>query len=398
VSITRLLRLAAASLCLALAGPCLAAPFTPASDSEVVEKLPGGASDPAVRRVDSLRKQLAARPDDGALRLDIARRYFELAMAQGDPRFVGYASATIAPLISTADSNAGYWLLRGMIEQYSHDFDAAQASLDRATRIDPDNVEAMAWRSAIFMVQARYPQALAECRRLAPLTQPLFGAGCSAYVEAATGRLLPAYQQLSAVLAAAPNADPGLRIWAQTRLADMALRLGRQDEAEAHFRAALALGLNDQYLLGAYSDFLLERGRPAEVEKLLADWERSDVLLLRLALAGTARQDSHAAGWAAQMRDRIQAAAQRGDRLHEQEAARFELDVEHKPKEALALAVHNYGVQKEPRDAEVLLRTALAAGEPKAAQPALDWLRSSGYEDPRMAHLADQLAAQGAKR
>ena len=178
----------------------------------------------------------------------------------------------------------------------------------------------------------------------------------------------------------------------------MAQRLQRPDQAEAHFREALRLGINDQYLLGAYSDFLLDRGRPVEVEKLLAQWERSDVLLLRLALAGAALKDAQASGWANQLRDRFQAAGLRGDRLHEQEAARFELDVEGHLKEALALAVRNYTVQKEPRDAEVLLRTALAAGDAKAAQPALDWLRSSRYEDPRMTRLAEQLAALGAKR
>ena len=395
---TCLPRLAAAFLCLLLAVASVAAPFTPSNDSEVVERLPGGASDPAVRRVDSLRKQLAARPGDGTLRLEIARRYFELAMAQGDPRFVGYASATLAPLMASADNNAGYWLLRGMIEQYSHDFPAAVASLDRASKIDPASAEPLAWRSAIDMVQARYPEAMAECKRLTGLVQPLFGAGCTAYVEATTGQLLPAYQHLAQALAAAAKAEPELRVWALTRLADMAQRLQRPDQAEAHFREALRLGINDQYLLGAYSDFLLDSGRPAEVEKLLAQWERSDVLLLRLALAGAALKDAPAAGWANQLRDRFQAAGLRGDRLHEQEAARFELDVEGHPKEALALAVRNYTVQKEPRDAEVLLRTALAAGDAKAAQPALDWLRSSRYEDPGMARLAEQLAALGAKR
>jgi Tfp pilus assembly protein PilF len=391
-------RLAAALLCLMLFGAANAAPFTPSSDAEVVEKLPGGASDPAVRRVDSLRKQLAARPGDGALRLEIAHRYFALAMAQGDPRFVGYASATIAPLLASADDNAGYWLQRGLIEQYSHDFPAALASLDRASRIDPASAEPIAWRSAIDMVQARYPQALAECRRLEPLVQPLFAIGCSSYVQGTTGQLPAAYQQLQQALAAVPQADPGLRIWARTRLADMAQRLQKTDEAAAHFRAALALGINDQYLLGAYSDFLLEQGRPAEVVKLLADWERSDVLLLRLALAGAALKDSKAANWAGQLRDRFQAAAQRGDRLHEQEAARFELDIEKRPRQALALASRNYTIQKEPRDAEVLMRTALAAGDAKAAQPALDWLRTSRYEDPRLAAMAVQLAAQGATR
>ena len=394
-AISRLL--AAALLCLTLA-PSQAAPFTPKSDSEVVEKLPGGAGDPAVRRVDSLRKQLAARPGDGALRLEIAHRYFELAMAQGDPRFVGYAAATIAPLQASADNSAGYWLQRGLIEQYSHDFPAALASLERAVTIDPAGAEPMAWRSAIFMVEARYPEALAECKRLTPFTPPLFSTGCTSYVLATTGQLAAAYQQLGQVLAAAPDADPGLQVWARTRLGDMALRLQRPDEADGHFRAALGFGLNDQYLLGAYSDFLLERGRPADVVKLLEPWERSDVLLLRLALAGAAMKEARAGNWAGQLRDRFQAAALRGDRLHEQEAARFELDIEKRPKEALALAARNYTVQKEPRDADALLRTALAAKDAKAAQPALDWLRSSRYEDPRLDQLAAQLAALGATR
>ena len=60
-----------------------AAPYTPTSDAMVVESLPGRASDPAIKRVDSLRKQLAARPGDADLRVEIARRYFDMAMAQG---------------------------------------------------------------------------------------------------------------------------------------------------------------------------------------------------------------------------------------------------------------------------------------------------------------------------
>jgi hypothetical protein len=160
----------------------------------------------------------------------------------------------------------------------------------------------------------------------------------------------------------------------------------------------LAQGITDQFLLGAYADFLLQQGRPAEAMTLLAGWERSDVLLLRLALAGKAANDSRAAGWASQLRERLREAGLRGDRLHEQEAARFELDIEGRPARALELAQRNYQAQKEPRDAEILMRAALAAQQAKAAQPALDWMRLNNYEDPRLAALAGQLAAQGAKR
>ena len=55
-------------------------------------------------------------------------------------------------------------------------------------------------------------------------------------------------------------------------------------------------------------------------------------------------------------------------------------------------------MQKEPRDAEILMRTAVAAGDAKAAQPALDWLRTSRYQDPRLDKLAQELAANGATR
>jgi hypothetical protein len=388
----------AAILFLGLSISAAAVPFTPASDSEVVERLPSGSNDPSVRRVDSLRKQLAAQPNDAQLRLEIARRYFDLAMAQGDPRYVGYASAAIAPLGQTATGSAAYWTVRGLIQQYSHDFAGALKSLAKARELDPQSAEPTAWRSAIHMVQANYDDALSECTRLVPLAHPLHAQGCTAYVQASTGQLAPAYEALGKSLAAAGTVTPELALWVRTRLAEMAIRLQRWPEAEVHFKEALQLGVTDQFLLGAYADFLLQQKRPAEVLTLLANWERSDILLLRLALAGRSLNDPRAAGWVAQLRDRFAAAAQRGDRLHEQEAARFELDIEGNPAKALELALRNYKDQKEPRDAEILMRAAVAAKQAKAAQPALDWLRTNKYEDPALVPLAEQLAALGAKR
>jgi len=383
------------------ASPAHAVPFTPKTDSEVVERLPL-ASDASARQLESLRRQLAGRPDDYALRLDIGRRYFALAMAQGDPRLVGYAAAAVAPLEARSAGLADYWLLRGQLEQFSHQFEPALASLAKAIQIDPKSSEPIAWRAAIFMVQARYTEAKAECERLTAVAETLFATGCRTYAQAATGALKPAFDALNAAVRTAVAARlapaPELMLWAYTRLAEMAIRLQQNEAAENLLKSALKQGVTDQFLLGAYADFLLAQQRPAEVLKLLAGWERSDILLLRLAMAGRATKDARATNWTSQLRDRFQAAAQRGDRLHEQEAARFELDIEGNPAKALAAATSNYAVQKEPRDAEILLRAALAAQQPKAAQPALDWLRSSRYEDPAFDRLAVQLAAQGATR
>ena len=387
---------------LACLGLAQAAPYTPTSDAVVVETLPGRASDPALKRVDSLRKQLAARPDDANLRVEIARRYFDMAMAQGDPRYVGYASAAIAPLAKAAPANidvqAGHALVLGLIQQFSHDFELALASLAKASQLNPKSPEPLLWRSAIFMVLARYPEAGAECQRAMPLAEPLVGTGCSTYVEATTGQLDAAYAKLVAAVTAAPQSAPELLLWQATRLAEMAWRLGQFDAAEGHFKSALKQGVTDQFLLGAYADFLLARQRPLEVINLLVDWERSDILLLRLALAGKVVGDKRNTDWATQLRERFGAAALRGDRLHEQEAARFELDIEGNAAKALKLASANYKIQKEPRDAEILMRSALAARQAQSAQVALDWLRSSRYQDPMLDVIAGQLATQGATR
>ncbi len=382
-------------------GPAAAAPFSPSSDSEVVERLPL-ARDPSVRQVESLRRQLASRPNDVALRLDIGRRYFNLAMAQGDPRLVGYASAAIAPLATRAVNQSDYWLLRGQIQQYSHEFEPALTSLAKASELAPGDPAPFAWRAAIFMVRARPGEALTECERLAPLAEPLWGAGCRAYAQAAAGGLKPAFDSLAAAvkvaLASKTPSAPELLLWSHTRLAEMAIRLQRFDVAESQFKSAIQLGVTDQFLLGAYADFLMAQRRPQDALKLLAGWERSDILLLRLAMAGREAKDGRATDWINQLRDRFTAAAQRGDRLHEQEAARFELDTEGNPARALALATSNYAEQKEPRDAEILMRAALAANQARAAQPALDWLRTSRYEDATLELLAVKLAEQGAQR
>lgn len=381
-----------AALLLGMAA-CLAqaAPFTPRADDEVVERLPAN-SDPALRAVESLRRQLASRPTDNALRLEIGQRYFDLAMAQGDPRFVGYARAAIAPLEKVAPAEARYWLLRGLLQQYEHDFEAALQSLRKASELDPQAVDPVAWRAAIRMVQAQYGEAARECERLAAIASALFAQGCSAYAQASSGGLAAAYGSLSQALAAASDVPPALALWQHTRLAEMAVRLQRFEAAEWHFRAALALGITDQFLLGAYADFLLLRQRPAEALRLLAGWERSDVLLLRLALAGRAAKDPRAADWNRQLDERFAAAGRRGDRLHEQEAARWALELQADAPRALALAKSNYERQKEPRDAEVLLRAALAAKQPEAARPVLEWLRASKYEDPVLQQLAGQVS------
>jgi predicted Zn-dependent protease len=258
--------------------------------------------------------------------------------------------------------------------------------------LEPGEPEALAWRAAIRMVQADYGAAREDCARLSEVASELLATGCAAYVDASSGAMQAAYARLLATLKRHPEARKTLRLWTLTLLADMAQRSGKSDAAEEHYRAALGLGLTDQYLIAAYAEFLLERRRWAEVVALLQPWERSDALLLLLARAERALGRPDAARHARMLRERYEASARRGERLHVQDEARFRLEFLGDAQGALALAVENWSRQKEPRDAELLLEAALAARNASAARPVLDWLARSGFEDPRLARLAADLA------
>lgn len=372
------------------ASAAISAPYVPADDAAVLERLPLRRADPAAAELRKLQASAAAQPDDPGPSATLARRYFELAMAQGDPRYVGYAEGALRSW-RAGDAPAEVLFVRGLLKQYRHDFQGALRDLEGALRRDPELIGARSWRAAIFMVGADYRAARHECRALEPIASELIATGCRAAVDGTTGKARAAYDDLIAALQRRGDAAPEIRLWALTRLADLAWRLDQPDAAERHFRDALALGLRDDFLLAAYADFLLEQGRPKAVVELLGKWGQSDNLLLRLALAarrlGLAEAQKHEQA----LGGRFAAAALRGERLHLAEEARFLLELKGDVPGALAAAAENWKSQREPRDAAVLLAAALAAGDRQAARPGLRWLEESGFESARLRRLAAQL-------
>jgi len=385
----RLVAFALASLVLGVQ----AAPYVPKYDSVVLEHLPVRPSDPVARELRQLRAELAANPRDRAIAVRLAERYFALANSEGDPRYVGYAEAALKPWWDLATPPLDALVMRAVLKQYSHDFSGAMVDLVAATREDPENARAWSWRAAIDMVQANYEQARKDCAALKGIETELFAAGCMAYLDGTTGNAAGAYRALSEAFARSGETSPEIKVWVLTRLAEVSLRLGNVKQAEEHFRAAYFEPINDQFLLGAYSDFLLDQGRPDEVVPLLVDWFRSDILLLRLAMAEKALKSPKAAEHIEALRSRFDAAALRGDKLHQQEEARFNLVLLGNKEKALALAQENWTLQREPRDARILLEAALAMKDPAAARGALDWLARSGHEDPYLRQLAEKLKA-----
>lgn len=381
---------AAISILLSLAsGTAWAEPFRPADDAYIVERLaiPG---DAALRDLRALRDRLASDPVNLDLALKLARRYVELGRRDFDPRYYGHAEAVLQPWWQLETPPVEILVLRATLRQNRHEFAAALADLSAALDAEPRNAQAWLTQAVILQVIGRHEEARRSCLQLSLLATPLVAATCGADVASVSGAAAEAQTMLTRMVDADEPIDPGLRVWASTVLAEIALRAGDPVAADDRFRAALAVGIKDSYLLGAYADFLLDQGRYAEARDLLADESRADPLLLRLALAEKQLGAATLADRVAALEARFAASRLRGDAVHRREEARFTLHLIGRPQDALRLALENWEVQREAWDARLVLEAALASGEPKSAAGVVAWLRDKRLEDPRIAALVDQ--------
>ena len=359
-----------------------ATPYLPTDDAQVLEQLPERL-DPSLREVKRLRTALAAHPGDLDLAVMLAKRSVEAARSTGDPRFLGQAQAALGPWWKLPDPPGPALLLRATIRQSNHDFNGALADLDRLIGRQPSDGQALLTRATVLAVQGKYEAALADCTRLAPLTVPLVVAGCRAAPASLSGDAEGAYRALIDGLARMPNADSGLREWALTLAGEIAERRNDFVNAQRHYRDAYALDAHDPYLIAAYCDFLLDRGRPRETLPFLVNQTLNDNLLLRLVLAEAKLPDQHAAyvDHRRELADRFDAAHRRGDTLRTREEARFRLWIENDGATALTLARANWKVQREPADLRILAEAATAAGDRAAQSEAATWIADHRLQD-----------------
>jgi predicted Zn-dependent protease len=370
----------------AVTGTAYAEPFLPASDDQVLERLPYKATDPAMAELRAERSQLREQPDNLRLALRIARRYTELGRINGDPRYAGYAQAALMSWWNLERPPQEVLLLRATLRQRVHDFDNALVDLNTLIRLNPWNAQARLTRATVLQVQGHYAAARSDCQQLQRLTDELVSTVCLTSIDSVTGHLHDSYEQLRLALERHPEADSTIRSWVLTALAEMAARTADSAATERYFRQALEIDPDDFYLLGAYCDFLLEQHRPAEVTRLLADKTSADPLLLRYALALKAERSPQLTSAQRQLSERFAASHLRGDRVHLREEARFALHVLDDAPRALQLAKENWSVQKEVADVRILLEAALSTPDEATLKLVKDWLGTSQLEDPHLTH------------
>jgi tetratricopeptide (TPR) repeat protein len=359
------------------------ATFVPADDAQVVVQLRPSGLSASERELRMLRASLAQNPTNLPLAADLARRLIQQARRESDPRYLGQAEVALAPWWHQAAPPVEALILRATIRQSLHDFTAALADLDAALKLDGRNIQAWLTQFTVHTVRGEYDSARRDCLPLLRLGDNLTATTAAATLASLTGDADRSLALLEAALARNAQAPAATRLWALTQLAETCDRRGRVADAGRHFQAALALSPQDPYLLGAYADFLLDQRRPAEAAALLRDFGRMDGLLLRLAEAHAAlpAESSALKSEVAELTARFANARDRGDRVHLREEARFHLRLLGQPAVALPLARENWGIQKEPADARLLLEAARQAKDRPAEDAVLAWAATNRLED-----------------
>jgi tetratricopeptide (TPR) repeat protein len=373
--------------------PPYRAPYTPADEQEVLEQVPS-ASDPQVSQMRLLRTKLDNDPRSSSTAQELAQVYIDFGRQLGDAHYAGYAEAVLAPWLAQASPPAGVLVEYATILQYRHQFADARRQLKMAIDGDPRNAQAWLTLATLDMVQGDYQTAARDCSRVAAGGGYVLVIACTANLHSYLGQAQQSLILLTQVESNSPGLSPSFKAWIEGLMAESAERLGDWPQAEAHYRKALALTPNDNFLLVAYADFLLDRNRAKEVLALLQDSSQSDTAFLRLALAQAALHSPDVALYTWIMGARYEALTARGSDYFGREQVRFALYLQHDPQAALDAAERNWQVQRAPWDARVLLEAALAANQPRAAAAVVAFLRETKLQDPIIEPLALRISTQ----
>jgi len=317
----------------------------------------------------------------------------------------------LAPWIARSAVPAPLLILEANILQQRHEFAAAIELLDRAIAQDPRSGQARLVRANVNIVKGDYEHARPDCAWLMGSGEQWAGTVCIAQVLGSTGQLQRARALLGRLMAGCAAVPSGqgqtgqgqtgqgptaeVLAWTLSVRADLALRAGALPEAQDMLTRSVGLAPTSDYARLALADVLIAGNRLAEAVGVLDTARPSAGVLLRRSIA---QSRTHAGGTPdslAELKERFNVSAQRGERTHLREETRLALEFPQSGAEsrhaALVLARDNFSVQRETEDIRLFARAAVDARDPDALAILTEWLRRSHYEDI----VVDQLLRSG---
>ncbi len=305
--------------------------------------------------------------DDGPLQRPAAASTLDLAVARsllisfretGDDHNLDKAWLLLEPTIESGAASGETLVVAAFVAQSLHDFTAAEQLITRALEFNPGNDEAWLLLASIHLVRGESESAAAACARLRNVP-PLVLLTCKARVALVRGEHALALPRLIGVLNIADTGQTpaDLLAWSYSVAGDLAVAGGHPQQAEDLYRHSLALAERSQ-VRAALVDVLLTDGDNDGAWQALDAGAPSLPLLVRRFIAAKRLNRLHELEpeWA-KVRQEFDAWIANEDWLHAREMTRFYIDVVDRPVVARRLALINIGLQREPEDLRLELRT-----------------------------------------
>lgn len=289
-------------------------------------------------------------------KIERARAYLARASEPGQSRFYDRAQLILEPLLQKPNSSAELWYMWAKIQQHQHQFEAALSALDKLFTLEPTHINGRLLASRVELVRNQPEAARGHCLAILGVADLYTTSACALEVASVAGDLEASYKQLNQLVERDGLPDDERGPWLAQMLADMAARQGAYQEADAWLMHKFTDA--DVSYLAQWADVQLSLDRPKRVIRKLEPIVKSSInvdesLLLRLAIAEKASGGNH---WQEQLADRIAVRVRRQDVQHAGEIARYFLEIDPQPEQALHWAEINWSKAREPSDRELLTR------------------------------------------
>jgi thioredoxin-like negative regulator of GroEL len=370
--------------------------FTPAADQVVlpVSVHAIGAGNSTLREAE---RDWRRDPKDMQLAIRYARTAFQVGLNEGDLRWFGAAKAAMLPWWNAAELPADGHFVRGLVRQGFHDFGGGLADFSAAIALDGQRSAFWSWRFVIHLLLSDMAAARQDCATMRERFGTGEGEACEAVLMYRSGKAAQAAALLERTVQRPEFQDSGSQDWLRFHLGEAWRVAGQPARAIAAWEAHLNRQPRAHSVRLALVELLNERGQFAEAKRLAVGPNTqatpSDALLVQWLLASRGLGDGDTARLATMVNQRMASQADRGETLIERPRMIYLIRYGHDPAAGLALAVANWASQNEPPDAVLLAEAALKLNQPKAAEPVLDWMARTGYQEPALTSLAQQLKA-----
>lgn len=323
--------------------------------------------------------------------LNYARAVFLLGLTEGDLRWYGSAKAALQPWWAAAKLPADGHFLRALVKQGFHDFKGGIEDLSAAIAIDPAQPEYWSWRFSLHLLTSNMVAARTDCDAIGQRFGGDEGQACAATLMYRTGQAQQAIPLLNRLVDLPDYQGPFTQDWLRYHQGEAYRTAGQYTQAIAVWEKHVQARPNSHLVKLTLAELLNQQGQFAKAKRYSEAASPTDALLVQALLASRGLKDGDTQRLADLFENRMNNQALRGESLIERPTMVYLITYGRDVAQGLKLAADNWSTQNEPADAVLLVQAALKANQPKLAAPVLGWMATTGYTDPVLKALADEL-------